>query len=338
MIPLWMFPIAITAGNTFVMKPSEKTPGATMMLAELALEAGVPLGVLNVVHGGKPTVDLLCDDPIIQAVSFVGSNIVGEYIFTRGTSNGKRVQANLGAKNHIVVMPDADREATTKAIVGAAFGAAGQRCMAVSVSIFVESAWNLVPDIALQAKKLRLGCGFDAETEIGPLIDSQAKHRCQNIITEAIETGARAVLDGRSPTIGGNYVGPTILVNVDTQNVAYREEIFGPVLVCLHVKTLKEAMEIIQNNAYGNGAAIFTQNGACARAFAADVEVGQVGINVPIPVPLGYFSFTGNRKSIKGDINFYGKQGVNFYTQLKTVTSNWKHKGDFGGVSMPVPV
>jgi malonate-semialdehyde dehydrogenase (acetylating)/methylmalonate-semialdehyde dehydrogenase len=234
-------------------------------------------------------------------------------------------------------MPDADQEATVKAIVGAAFGAAGQRCMAVSVAVFVDSAWNLVQDIAREAEKLRLGCGFDVKTDIGPLITSQAKERCQHIITQAVESGAQLLLDGRFPTLGGNYVGPTILANVDTHNVAYREEIFGPVLVCMHVKTLKEAMHLIHLNPYGNGTAIFTQSGACARAFATEIEVGQVGINVPIPVPLAYFSFTGNKNSMKGDINFYGRQGVHFYTQQKTITSNWKGRGDFGGVNMPLP-
>lgn len=341
MIPLWMFPVACTTGNTFVIKPSEKTPGACMLLAELAEEAGLPPGVLNVIHGSVPTVDFLCDAPEIKAISFVGGNTAGEYIYNRGSANGKRVQANLGAKNHATILPDADREATVKAISGAAFGAAGQRCMALSVVILVGEAKEFVVDIVEEAKKLKVGCGFSEDTDVGPLITPEAKKRCERIIQQAVEEGAKVELDGRGVKVkgyeNGNFLGPTILSNVDVTNISYKEEIFGPVLVCLEVETLEEAINLTNENKYGNGCAIFTSSGASARKFTQDIAAGQVGINVPIPVPLPFFSFTGNRASIRGDINFYGKQGINFYTQLKTVTSNWQYKGaNLGGVTMPL--
>ena len=344
MIPLWMFPIAVTAGNTFVMKPSEKTPGACMMLVDLATQAGLPPGVINVVHGSKSTVDALCDSPTIKAISFVGGNTAGEYIYNRATINHKRVQANLGAKNHITILPDADSAATVKALVGAAFGAAGQRCMAASTAIFVGEAEGMIQDIVQEAKKLKVGCGLESGVDVGPMISAEAKERCLMIIEKAIEMGARIDLDGRDVEVSadckdGNFLGATVLSNVDQGNIAYQEEIFGPVLVCLTAKTLEEAIQMINENAYGNGCCIFTQNGSSARKFMNEIEVGQVGLNVPIPVPLPFFSFTGNKASILGDINFYGKQGVQFYTSLKTVTSNWQYKNvnaDLGGLQMPL--
>jgi len=343
MIPLWSFPLACAAGNTFVLKPSERTPGAAMMLANLARQAGLPDGVLNVVHGTKDTVDFICDDPRVKAISFVGSDAAGTYIHGRGTKNGKRVQANLGAKNHAAIMPDADRAATVRAVAGAAFGAAGQRCMAISAAVFVGSSRDFIPDIVEEGRKLKVGRGFDEGVDVGPLISPQAKERVEKIVAEAVENdGSTLLLDGRGISVGGgcesgNFVGPTVLGNVSPSSVAYREEIFGPVLVCLEVETLDDAIALINANPHGNGCAIFTRNGACARKFAHEIDVGQVGVNVPIPVPLPFFSFTGSRGSFRGDVHFYGKQGVQFYTQIKTVTSNWQYDGaNLGGATMPV--
>ena len=375
MIPLWMFPVACTAGNTFVMKPSEKTPGACLMLANLAQEAGLPDGVLNVVHGAKDTVDFLCDAPDIRAISFVGSNVAGEYIHARGTANGKRVQANLGAKNHAVILPDAP-EGAAKALAGAAFGAAGQRCMALSAVVFVGDAKAMLPEIIAEAKGYKVGSGFDEGVDVGPLISKESKDRVESIISRSVEEGAKLELDGRETDVHGyatgNFVGPTVLSNIDVENIAYKEEIFGSVLVCLEVDTLDEAIELVNSNPYGNGTGIFTQSGACARKFVHEIDVGQVGVNVPIPVPLPFFSFTGSRGSIRGDVHFCkyhmsnqtdashiqfiytlksnhkpslpinlyapdGKQGVQFYTQIKTVTSSWQYSGsDLGGATMPI--
>jgi malonate-semialdehyde dehydrogenase (acetylating)/methylmalonate-semialdehyde dehydrogenase len=306
------------------MKPSEKTPSATLLLAELAQRAGLPDGVLNVVHGGKETVDSICDHPDIKAISFVGSNQAGEYIFERGTASGKRVQANLGAKNHAVVLPDADREATIKALVGAGFGAAGQRCMALSVVILVGKAQEWLPDLVNEAKQLAVGGGFEVGVDVGPLISRESKKRVESIVDQAVAQGAIPALDGRNTIVSGfengNFVGPTILADVKTDNIAYQTEIFGPVLTVLEpVDTLEEAMAIINANPHGNGTAIFTASGAAARKFTQEIDVGQVGVNVPIPVPLPMFSFTGSRGSIRGDLHFYGKNGVQFYTQIKTV-------------------
>jgi len=289
MIPLWMFPIATVLGNTFILKPSEKTPGACMLLADLAEKAGLPPGVLNIVHGSKDVVDKICDDPTIQSISFVGSTSVGEYIHGRGTSHGKRVQANLGAKNHAIVLPDSDREATVKSIVGAAFGAAGQRCMALSVVIFVgDSTREWLDDVVNEAKKLKVGVGWEKGVDVGPLISPDSKSRCCDIIQQSIQQGATLSLDGRDVTVPnypqGNFVAPTILSNITPTNICYTEEIFGPVLSCLFVDTMEEAIDIINSNPFGNGTSIFTQSGACARKFVQDVDVGQVGVNVPIPV------------------------------------------------------
>ncbi|KAL7580240.1 hypothetical protein ACA910_012979 [Epithemia clementina (nom. ined.)] len=348
MIPLWMFPLAITAGNSFILKPSEKTPSASLLLAELACQAGLPKNVLQIVHGGTDTVKRLCQHKDIRAISFVGSNAAGEYIFQEGSSHGKRVQANLGAKNHGVVLPDADRAAVIKALVGAGFGAAGQRCMALSTLILVgESMHEWLDEICEQASKLKVGPGWEDGIDIGPLITKASKERVHKIVENSVQQGAKLLLDGRDCQVvhsddnkkaaSGNYVGPTVLSIDSTDNVAYTEEIFGPVLVCMQASSLEEAIDIINANPYGNGCAIFTASGAAARKFSHEVQVGQVGVNVPIPVPLPMFSFTGNKTSIRGDINFYGKSGVHFYTQLKTVTSNWPHKPkeDLGGVTMP---
>ena len=262
-----------------------------MMLAQLATEAGLPNGVLNVIHGAKDTVDYLCDAPDIRAISFVGSNVAGEYIHARGTGNGKRVQANLGAKNHAIIMPDYP-EATAKAIVGAAFGAAGQRCMALSSVVFVGDSREIMTEIVEEAKKLTIGCGFAEGVDMGPLISPESKFRVEQIISQAVEQGAKLALDGRGAVVSGyngNFVGPTILSNIDPCNVAYKEEIFGPVLVCLEADTLDDGIELINSNPYGNGCAIFTQSGACARKFQHEVDVGQVGINGKCAIALCCF-------------------------------------------------
>jgi len=340
MIPLWMFPLATVCGNTFVLKPSERDPGAAMILAELAMQAGLPDGVLNVVHGGVDAVNFICDAPQIRTISFVGGNVAGEHIFSRGTKNGKRVQSNMAAKNHATIMPDADKEATLNALVGAAFGAAGQRCMALSVAVLVGEAKNWIPDLVAKAKKLKVNAGHEEHADLGPLISPRALERATNIIASGVSHGAKLELDGRGIVVPGyergSFLGPTILSNISCSNPAYTEEIFGPVLSIITVDTIDEAIALINANPFGNGCAIFTQSGAIARKFQHEIDVGQVGINVPIPVPLPMFSFTGSRASIRGDIHFYGKQGVMFFTQIKTITSNWQYNPQsYGGVIMP---
>ncbi|VDM36551.1 unnamed protein product [Toxocara canis] len=328
MCPLWMFPMALVTGNTMVLKPSEQDPGACMILAELVKEAGFPDGCLNIIHGQHEAVDFICDNPDIKAISFVGSDNAGKHIYERGSRNGKRVQCNMGAKNHAVVMPDANKETALNQITAAAFGAAGQRCMALSVAIFVGEAQKWSEDITKKAQKLKVNAGWEANTDVGPLISASAKARCERIIESAKKDGCCVPLDGSNVKVKGYeegyFVGPTVIDGVQPHMKCYKEEIFGPVLCVMNVETLDDAISIINNNPYGNGTAIFTTNGATARRFMYNIDVGQVGINVPIPVPLPMFSFTGNRGSFLGDNNFYGKAGVNFYTQLKTVTQLWQ--------------
>lgn len=307
----------------------------------MAQESGLPDGVLNIIHGAADSVNFICDAPQIKAISFVGGNAAGEHIHARGSANGKRVQANLGAKNHATILPDADRSATVKAIAGAAFGAAGQRCMALSACIFVGETKEWIKDIAAEAAKLKVGSGFDASTDVGPMITPEAKQRCLDLIEDAVRCGAVLEHDGRKADVpaefaGGNFVGPVVLSGVDTKNPAYVNEIFGPVLSCTTVDTLEEAIKLTNANPFGNGCAIFTASGASARKYQHEIDCGQVGINVPVPVPLPFFSFTGSRASIRGDVHFYGKQGAQFYTQIKTITSNWQYKGaELGGMVMP---
>ncbi|RLL99421.1 hypothetical protein CFD26_107584 [Aspergillus turcosus] len=330
MIPLWCIPIATITGNCIILKPSERDPGAAMILAELAREAGFPPGVINIVHGSAKTVDFILDEPAIKAISFVGSNRAGEYIYTRGSANGKRVQANLGAKNHAAVLPDCNKNQTLNAIVGAAFGAAGQRCMALSTVVMVGETKEWLPEMAERAKALNVNGGFEEGADLGPVISPESKKRIEDLIASAEQEGATILLDGRGykpeKYPNGNFVGPTIITNVTPDMRCYKEEIFGPVLVCLNVPTLDDAIELINKNEYGNGAAVFTCSGSTASRFQKDIEAGQVGINVPIPVPLPMFSFTGNKKSIAGGgaNTFYGKPGLQFYTQQKTVTSLWR--------------
>ncbi|KAI0379754.1 methylmalonate semialdehyde dehydrogenase [Hypomontagnella monticulosa] len=329
MIPLWCIPIATVTGNTMILKPSERDPGAAMILVELAKKAGFPEGVINVVHGAHRTVDFILDAPEIKAVSFVGGNKAGEYIFSRASANGKRVQANLGAKNHAAVMPDCNKNHFINAVVGAAFGAAGQRCMALSTLVMVGETKEWLTDLAESAKKLSVNGGFEEGSDLGPVISPQSKERIESLIASAEEEGATILLDGRGfkpeKYPDGNWVAPTIISNVTPNMKCYTEEIFGPVLVCLNVDTLDEAIDLINNNEYGNGTAIFTRSGATAETFRRNIEAGQVGVNVPIPVPLPMFSFTGNKRSVAGGgaNTFYGRPGVSFYTQQKTVTAMW---------------
>ncbi|EGG23429.1 methylmalonate-semialdehyde dehydrogenase [Cavenderia fasciculata] len=343
MIPLWMFPLAIACGNTYVLKPSERVPGASMYLAELAIEAGVPAGVLNIIHGAKDAVNFICDDPAIRAISFVGGEAAGKHIHDRGTKNGKRVQSNMAAKNHATIMPDASKDRTLDALTGAAFGASGQRCMALSAAVFVGESQNWIPELVERAKKLKVTCGAQPDSDLGPVISPAAKERIHALIQTGIDEGAKCVLDGRNVQVPeqfkkGNFVGPTILTEVTPNMKCYTEEIFGPVLVCLKADTLDEAIKLINNNPYGNGTAIFTSSGAAARKYQHEIDVGQVGINLPIPVPLPFFSFTGSRRSFVGSNHFYGKTGVQFYTQIKTITSNWRDDDISTGVSTHMPI
>jgi len=340
MIPLWMFPMAIACGNTFVLKPSEQDPMVTMRLVELALEAGLPRGVLNVVHGTAEVVDALCEHPDIQAISFVGSTRVGTHVHERASLSGKRVQCMMGAKNHAIVLPDAQKEASLNAIVGAAFGAAGQRCMAVSVAILVGEAQHWIPDIVAKASTLRIGAGKD-NPDLGPVINCAAKERVEGLIERGIQDGAALELDGRRPDLPaglkqGNFVGPTVFSGVQPGMAVYDEEIFGPVLCLAAAASLDEAIAMINTNPNGNGTAIFTQSGAAARKFQEEIDVGQVGINVPIPVPVPMFSFTGSRASKLGDLGPYGKQAVLFYTQTKTVTARWFEDSASTGVNTTI--
>ncbi|WNZ85032.1 CoA-acylating methylmalonate-semialdehyde dehydrogenase [Pseudomonas sp. P108] len=327
MIPLWMFPMAIACGNTFVLKPSEQDPLSTMLLVELAIEAGVPAGVLNVVHGGKDVVDGLCTHKDIKAVSFVGSTAVGTHVYDLAGKHGKRVQSMMGAKNHAVVLADANREQALNALVGAGFGAAGQRCMATSVVVLVGAAKQWLPDLKALAQKLTVNAGSEPGTDVGPVISKKAKARILDLIESGIKEGAKLELDGRDIKVPGyeqgNFVGPTLFSGVTTDMQIYTQEIFGPVLVVLEVDTLDQAIALVNANPFGNGTGLFTQSGAAARKFQTEIDVGQVGINIPIPVPVPFFSFTGSRGSKLGDLGPYGKQVVQFYTQTKTVTARW---------------
>ncbi len=327
MIPLWMFPLAIACGNTFILKPSEQDPLTPTRLVELFEEAGAPAGVLQVVHGGKEQVDQLLEHPDIKAISFVGSVNVGQHIYRKGTENLKRVQSFVGAKNHLVVMPDANKQQVINNLIGAGFGAAGQRCMAISVAVLVgeTSAW--ADDLKSAAQAIRPGPWDDPDASYGPQISPQARDRVVAFIKKGQQEGATCILDGSDCIVEGypegNWVGPTIFSGVTPQMEIYKNEIFGPVLCLISVETLEEAIALINENQYGNGTSIFTSNGAAARKFQHEILVGQVGINVPVPVPLPFFSFTGWRGSFYGDQHAYGKQAVRFYTETKTITARW---------------
>lgn len=311
-----------------------------MILAELAMEAGLPSGVLNIVHGSNDTVNNICDHGDIKAISFVGSNTAGMHIYARAAAKGKRVQSNMGAKNHAIVMPDASIDATLNALVAAGFGAAGQRCMALSTVVFVGDSKPWLEGLVERANSLKVNAGSEPDADLGPVISRQAKDRICRLIQTGVASGATLVLDGRNVVVpgyeNGNFVGPTILSNVNSNMECYEEEIFGPVLLCMQADSLEEAIDIVNKNKYGNGASIFTTSGVAARKFQNDIEAGQVGINVPIPVPLPFFSFTGAKASFAGDLNFYGKAGMQFYTQIKTVTQQWKDLPS-QGVSLAMP-
>lgn len=341
MIPLWMFPLAVTCGNTFILKPSEKDPGAAIILAELAMEAGLPNGVLNIVHGTNDIVNAICDDDDIRAISFVGSNIAGMHIYARASAKGKRVQSNMGAKNHAIVMPDANVDATLNSLIAASFGAAGQRCMALSTVVFVGDSKSWVHELAEKAKALKVNAGVEPDADLGPVISKQAKERVLRLIQSGVDSGAGLLLDGRNIVVPryehGNFIGPTIITDVTADMECYEEEIFGPVLLCMQADSLEAAIDLINRNKYGNGASIFTSSGVAARKFQTDIESGQVGINVPIPVPMPFFSFTGSKASFAGDLNFYGKAGVHFFTRIKTVTQQWKDFASGKGLSLAMP-
>ena len=327
MIPLWMFPMAIACGNTFVLKPSEQDPMTVNRIAELFAEAGAPKGVLQVVHGAKEQVDTILHHPDIKAISFVGSVNVGQYIYKTGTDNLKRVQAFAGAKNHMVIMPDANKQQVINALVGASVGAAGQRCMAISVAVFVGAAQDWIPEVAAAIGKVRPGVYTDPNAAYGPQISPQAKARILSLIEQGKNEGATCLLDGSDCSVegfpDGNWVGPTVFSNVTTEMEIYKQEIFGPVLTTMSVDSLDEALKVVNDSPYGNGTSIFTASGAAARKYQHQVEVGQVGINIPIPVPLPFFSFTGWKGSFYGDQHAYGKQAVRFYTETKTITARW---------------
>lgn len=331
MIPLWMFPFAVTCGNTFILKPSERVANTSILLIKYLNEIGLPAGVVNMVHGGKAQVDNIIENPDIKAISFVGGCTAGKYIYEQGCKNGKRVQSNLGAKNHCVIMEDSDKEDALNALVNASLGAAGQRCMATTVAVMVGETKNWLPELADKMTKIKIGYGLEDGIDLGPVISKQSKERILSILNTHEKEGGKFVLDGRVCKVekypNGNFIGPTI-VQCNLNSTAYKEEIFGPVLTVLEAKDLEEAMDIINKNRFGNGAAIFTKSGANARKFQRDCEAGQIGINIPIPVPLPMFSFTGNKDSIRGDLNFYGKGGMQFYTQWKTIMSRWKPENE----------
>ena len=326
MIPLWMFPMAIACGNTFILKPSEQDPMTSNRLAELFVEAGAPPNLLQVIHGAKEQVDKLIKHPDIKAISFVGSVPVGQYIYKTGTENLKRVQSFAGAKNHMVVMPDANKNKTIDSLVGSSVGAAGQRGMAISVAVFVGSSKEWIEELKKEMELVMPGPWDSEESGFGPVISSQAKERIIGLIEKG-KTEAHCLIDGSQCSVEGypegNWVGPTLFSKVKTDSEIYKTEIFGPVLLCMEVDTLDEAIELINKNPYGNGTSIFTASGRSARKFRHEIEVGQVGINVPIPVPLPFFSFTGWKQSFYGDLHAYGKQAVRFYTETKTVTERW---------------
>ena len=329
MVPLWMIPVALACGNTFVLKPSEKDPSVPLLLAELASKAGLPDGVLNVVNGDKEAVDTLLTDPAVAAVSFVGSTAIGEYIYSTGCAHGKRVQALCGAKNHMVVMPDADLDQTIDAIIGSVYGSAGERCMAVSVVVAVgdEVGDELIKRLIPRVKSLNIGPYTDANAEMGPLVTQDHLNKVRGYIDTGIEEGAELVLDGRDYRVPGHedgyFIGGSIFDKVKPQMRIYREEIFGPVLSLVRAQNFEEALQLCSDHEYGNGAAIFTRDGDAAREFSNRAQIGMVGVNVPIPVPVAYHSFGGWKRSLFGDMHMHGPEGVRFFTKQKTITSRW---------------
>jgi len=329
MIPMWMFGMAIAVGNTFILKPSERDPSVPVRLGELMMEAGAPKGVLNVVHGDKSAVDAILTHPLVRAVSFVGSSDIAHYVYQTGAANGKRVQAMGGAKNHGIILPDADMDQVVKDLSGAAFGSAGERCMALPVAVPVgkKTADELRERMVAEMATLQVGVSTDAAAHYGPVVTAQHKARVEGWIEQGVKDGAELVVDGRGFTLQGHengyFVGPSLFDNVTPDMESYKEEIFGPVLQIVRAASFEEALELPSKHQYGNGVAIFTQNGRAARDFAARVNVGMVGINVPIPVPVAYHSFGGWKRSGFGDTNQYGMEGMKFWTKVKTVTARW---------------
>ena len=342
MIPMWMFAMAIAAGNTFILKPSEKDPSVPMRLGELFLEAGAPEGVLNVVNGDKTAVDAILDHKSVKAISFVGSSDIAQYIYARGTANGKRVQAMGGAKNHGIILPDANMDQAVKDIVGAAYGSAGERCMALPVVVPVgqKTADEFIERISDEVAKLKVGISTDKDAHYGPVVSAAHKAKIEDYIRIGAEEGADLLIDGRGFSLqgyeNGFFVGPSLFDNVKPGMKTYDEEIFGPVLQVVRAETLEEAARLPSDHQYGNGVAIFTRNGRAARDFAASVNVGMVGVNVPIPVPVSYHTFGGWKRSAFGDTNQYGTEGTRFWTKIKTVTQRWP-EGDVGDQAFIIP-
>jgi malonate-semialdehyde dehydrogenase (acetylating)/methylmalonate-semialdehyde dehydrogenase len=340
MVPMWFFPVAIAAGNTFILKPSEKDPSSAIWLAKLWKEAGLPDGVFTVINGDKVAVDRILEHPKVKAISFVGSTPIAKYVYETGTKNGKRVQALGGAKNHMVVLPDADLELTADAAINAGFGSAGERCMAISVVVAVEPvADELIKRIVDRMGKLVTGDGTK-NSDMGPLVTKQHRDKVASYVGAGIQEGATAVVDGRNVQADGAkdgyWLGPTLFDNVKTNMTIYTDEIFGPVLSVVRVKTYEEALKIVNDHPYGNGTAIFTNDGGAARRFQNEIEVGMVGINVPIPVPVAYYSFGGWKNSLFGDSHAHGTEGVHFYTRGKVITSRWLDPSH-GGINLGFP-
>ena len=342
MVPMWMFPVAIACGNTFVLKPSERDPSAAMLLAQMWQEAGLPDGVFNVVHGDKVAVDAILDSPDVAAVSFVGSTPIAKYIHQRGTAKGKRVQALGGAKNHAIVLPDADVEFAADHLAAAAFGSAGERCMAISAAVTVgDVGGRLVEAVTERARAVTVGSGRDRDSEMGPVVTREAQRRIEGLIGSGEAQGARVAVDGRGHTVPGHedgfFVGPTVLDGVSTEMDVYTEEIFGPVLSVVRTDSVDDAIALVNANPYGNGTAIFTGSGEAARRFQRGVHVGMIGINVPVPVPMAYYSFGGWKDSLFGDKHVHGPEGVSFYTRAKVVTARWPRTAHASDASFHFP-
>jgi malonate-semialdehyde dehydrogenase (acetylating)/methylmalonate-semialdehyde dehydrogenase len=342
MVPMWMYPVAIACGNTFILKPSERDPSASIYIADLWQQAGLPDGVFNVVNGDKESVDAILDDPRVAAVSFVGSTPIAKYIHERASTNGKRVQALGGAKNHAIVLPDADVEFAAAHLAAAAFGSAGERCMAISAAVVVGSAGDAVVEaVSVEARSVKVGSGRDSASEMGPIVSRASKERIEGLIGTGETQGARLVVDGRGLTVPGFeegfFVGPTVIDLVTTEMDVYREEIFGPVIAVVRVETVDEAIALINANPYGNGTAIFTSSGESARRFQRGVKVGMIGINVPVPVPMAYYSFGGWKDSLFGDKHVHGPEGVSFYTRAKVITARWPERSAATDASLQFP-
>jgi malonate-semialdehyde dehydrogenase (acetylating)/methylmalonate-semialdehyde dehydrogenase len=342
MVPMWMFPVAIACGNTFVLKPSERDPSASMLIAEVWAEAGLPDGVFNVVHGDKVAVDALLDHPDVAAISFVGSTPIAKYVHQRASANGKRVQALGGAKNHAIVLPDADMSFAAQHLAAAAFGSAGERCMAISATIAVGSAGDrLMEHVEAQARAVKVGPGRDPSSEMGPIVTPESRDRIVGFIDSGERQGGKVLVDGRGLVVAGHedgfFVGPTVIDQVTTDMDVYTNEIFGPVLSVLRSDSADEAIALINANPYGNGTAVFTNSGGAARTFMRGVHVGMIGINVPVPVPMAYYSFGGWKNSLFGEHHIHGPEGVDFYTRGKVVTSRWPEAGTPSGASLDMP-